>query len=328
MGGDRAPAEVVRGALAALAPNREILLVGFPDQIERELHACGTAPSVALRVVPSAQVVAMDDPPSVAVRRKRDSSMAVALDMVKRGAADGAVSMGNSGAMMALAMLTLGRIQGIERPAIATVFPTLSGGRTVLLDAGANVDCDPENLLQFALMGREFARTVLNRPDPSVGILSIGEEAGKGNALAKEACALISALNVPFVGNIEGRQLYSDAADVVVCDGFTGNVTLKVAEGTADFVQDLVRKELTYGPWRALLGLLMRPVFSSVHRKTNYDQYGGAPLLGVSGVCVIGHGRSNARAVANAISEAHTAIKNGLVQRIATVVKPPAPVEA
>jgi len=321
MGGDQAPAEIVRGAVLAQTGDCEILLVGAPDEIERELKALNAAASPCLRIVPATDVVAMDDSPASAVRRKRASSMAVALDLVKRGEADAAVSAGNSGAMMALAMMTLGRIPGIERPAIATVFPVMQGGQTALLDAGANVDCSPENLLQFALMGREFARAVLGKSDPRVAVLSIGEEASKGNALTKEAAALIAATGITFIGNIEGRQLYSGLADVVVCDGFVGNVTLKVAEGTADFVQSLVKAELGASPWRKFVGTLMRPVFRSVRRTTDYDQYGGAPLLGVNGVCIISHGRSNARAIVNAIREAEEAVHNCLVGRITAIVE-------
>ncbi len=247
--------------------------------------------------------------------------MAIALDLVKRGEADAAVSAGNSGAMMALAMMTLGRIRGIDRPAIATVLPVASGGEVVLLDAGANVDCSPDNLMQFAQMGCEFARAVLGKQNPRIAVLSIGEEASKGNALTKEAAALIAATDLPFIGNIEGRQLYSGIADVVVCDGFVGNVTLKVAEGTAELIQTLLCAELQANPFRRCVGVMMRPVFRTLRSRTDYDQVGGAPLLGVNGVCIISHGRSNSRAVVNAIREAEEAVRNCLVGRIAAVVE-------
>lgn len=321
MGGDQAPAEIVRGAVEAQSGDCELLLVGDPDAIERELRACRAAPSPKLRVVPAHDVVAMDESPASAVRRKRASSMAVALDLVKNGEADAAVSAGNSGAMMALAMMTLGRIRGIDRPAIAAVLPAADGGRIALLDAGANVDCSPDNLLQFAHMGREFARAVLGKADPRIAVLSIGEEASKGNALTKEASVMIRDAGLPLIGNIEGRQLYSGIADVVVCDGFVGNVTLKVAEGTAELIQTMLFSALTCNPWRMCLGALMRPVFRAVRSRTDYDRVGGAPLLGVNGVCIISHGRSNARAVASAVREAEKAARNSLVDRIATVIE-------
>lgn len=321
MGGDRAPEEIVRGAVQALSSENEILLVGVPEAIEQELRACRATSSKGLKIIPAQEVVAMDESPASAVRRKKGSSMAVTLDLVKRGEADAAVSAGNSGAMMALAMMTLGRIQGIDRPAIATVLPVASGGRVVLLDAGANVDCSPENLLQFAQMGSEFARAVLGKPEPRIGVLSIGEEASKGNALTKESSALIHGAGMPLVGNIEGRQLYSGIADVVVCDGFVGNVTLKVAEGTAELMQTLLFSELKANPARLLLGAMMRPVFRALRNRTDYDQVGGAPLLGVNGVCIISHGRSNSRAVVSAIREAEEAVRNCLVGRIAAVVE-------
>lgn len=322
MGGDNAPEEIVRGAVQARANGCEVLLVGNPDAIERCLRADGVPASAAPRVIPATDVVTMDEAPGAAVRRKRQSSMGVTLDLVKRGDADAAVSAGNSGAMMALAMAILGRIAGIERPAITAVLPTVLGGDFVLLDAGANVDCSPDNLAQFALMGRELARGNLGQPRPRVALLSIGEEPSKGNTLTKEAAALLAAaMPDNFIGNVEGRQIYSGEADVVVCDGFVGNVTLKVAEGTAEFVESVLRHEFRMSPMRMLAARLSRPVFRSLKTRTDYDQYGGAPLLGVNGVCIISHGRSNARAVVNAIREAEKAVRGGVVPRIAAAVK-------
>lgn len=322
MGGDNAPEEIVRGAVQARKNGCEVLLVGNPDAIGRCLRADGVCASDAPRVVPATDVVTMDEAPGAALRRKKQSSMGLTLDLVKRGEADAAVSAGNSGAMMALAMAILGRIPGIERPAISAVLPTVVGGDFVLLDAGANVDCSPENLLQFALMGRELARGVLAQRRPRVAILSIGEEASKGNTLTKETAALLSAaMPDNFIGNVEGRQIYSGDADVVVCDGFVGNVTLKVAEGTAEFVESVLRHEFRMTPMRMVAARLSRPVFRALKTRTDYDQYGGAPLLGVNGVCIISHGRSNARAVVNAVREADKAVRGNVVPRITAAVK-------
>lgn len=250
-----------------------------------------------------------------------------AIDMVRTGEADAAVSAGNSGAAMAIALMTLGRIPGIERPAIATVWPRQDGLETVLLDAGANVDCSAENLRQFALMGCAFSEGVCHIKDPRVALLSIGEEDSKGNALTKDAAPLLRAAPINFVGNVEGRHIFTGGADVIVCDGFTGNVTLKVAEATAEAFASLLVAEMEKSPEKALLTDLMKPCLDRVRARTDYDQYGGAPLLGVNGVVIIGHGRSNARAVANAVREAVEAVRNGVVERIRSAAAVPVPVQ-
>lgn len=320
MGGDRAPAEIVKGAVKAQSLGCAITLVGQKGAIEEQLAACNASVSPNLSIFHVENVVAMDESPAAVVRSRRESSLSVALEMVKSGDADAAVSAGNSGAVMGLAMRTLGRIKGIERPAIATVFPILGGGETVLLDAGANVDCSPENLLQFALMGNEFARGVLGVRQPRVAILSIGEESSKGNLVTKEAATLLGSADLKFIGNIEGGRLFSGDADVIVCDGFVGNVTLKVAEGTAEFVQSVLAREFRASPLRMLLGRWSKPVFAALKQRTDYDQYGGAPLLGVNGVAIISHGRSNANAIYNAIREADEAAKHNVVCRISAAV--------
>lgn len=320
MGGDRAPAEIVKGAVRAQSLGCAITLVGRKEAIEAQLIACNASVSPNLSILHVENTVAMDESPASVVRSRRETSMSVALDLVKRGEADAAVSAGNSGAVMGLAMRTLGRIKGIERPAIATVFPILAGGETVLLDAGANVDCSPENLLQFALMGNEFARGVLGVRQPRVAILSIGEESSKGNQVTKEAATLLGNADLRFIGNIEGGRLFSGDADVIVCDGFVGNVTLKVAEGTAEFVQAVLAREFRTSPLRMLLGRWCKPVFAALKQRTDYDQYGGAPLLGVNGVAIIGHGRSNSNAIFNAIREADEAVKHEVVCRISAAV--------
>lgn len=326
MGGDRAPAEIVRGAVDACSRDCEILLVGRRASVVAELGSLGVVEIAGLSVVDAADVVAMDETPTHALRR-RESSMYRAIDMVRTGEADAAVSAGNSGAAMAIALMTLGRIPGIERPAIATVWPRQDGLETVLLDAGANVDCSAENLRQFALMGCAFSEGVCHIKDPRVALLSIGEEDSKGNALTKDAAPLLRAAPINFVGNVEGRHIFTGGADVIVCDGFTGNVTLKVAEATAEAFASLLVAEMEKSPEKALLTDLMKPCLDRVRARTDYDQYGGAPLLGVNGVVIIGHGRSNARAVANAVREAVEAVRNGVVERIRSAAAVPVPVQ-
>lgn len=325
MGGDKAPSEIVRGAILAASIGCEVALVGPPDVIRREIAAAGAPATFQPRIVEAHDVVAMDDSPSTVLRRKKESSLAIAIDLVKRGEADAAVSAGNSGAMMALALMTLGRISGIERPAIATVFPVPGGRETVLLDAGANVDCSSENLVQFAQMGSVYSQCVHRIKNPRVAVLSIGEEDTKGNTLTKETASLLRGMPMQFIGNVEGRHLFSGESDVIVCDGFVGNVALKVAEGTAEMLQGILKNEFGRTPWRKITGHLARPVFLALKRRTDYDAYGGAPLLGVNGVCIISHGRSNARAIFNAIRQADDSVKHGVVDRIRKAVQAPVP---
>jgi glycerol-3-phosphate acyltransferase PlsX len=326
MGGDRAPGEIVRGAVDACSGDCEILLVGRRASVVAELEGIGVREIPNLRVVDAPDTVAMDEAPTRALRQ-RESSLYRAIDMVRTGEADAAVSAGNSGAAMAIALMTLGRIAGIERPAIATVWPRQDGLETVLLDAGANVDCSAENLRQFALMGRAFSEGVCHIQNPRVALLSIGEEDSKGNALTKEAAPLLRSAPVNFIGNVEGRHIFSGGADVIVCDGFTGNVTLKVAEATAEAFASLLLAEIEKSPNRTQLEELMKPCVDQVRVRTDYDQYGGAPLLGVNGVVIIGHGRSNARAVRNAVREAAEAVRYGVVERIRSAAATPTPVQ-
>ena len=312
MGGDLAPQEIVLGALeSARQVSFEILLVGDTEQIEALLPARGRP--VNLTVYHASQVITMDDAPVMAIRRKRDSSLVVAAKLVKEGKADALVSMGNTGAVGVVAKLLWGGLPYVDRPAIATVLPTYTG-RCVLLDSGATVDCSPRQLLDFALMGQIYAAQVLEIPNPRVGLLNIGEEATKGNSLTKEAYQLLqSRLRDEFVGNVEGKTFYEGVADVVVCDGFVGNIFLKTSEGVAEMVMRVVKEELTRNALNRLPLALLKPAFGRLKRRLDYREWGGAPLLGVDGVCIIGHGRSDRYAVRQAIAVAAQAVANRLI---------------
>ncbi len=322
MGGDRAPEVPVAGALSALHELRgdfEIVLVGHRERIEPYLAARGT-PEGRLRIHHASQVVDMDEGPSSALRRKKDSSIVAGLDLQRSGEADAFISAGNTGAVMAASLHTLGRIEGIDRPAIVTVFPT-AGAPCLLLDVGANAECRPEHLLQFALMGRLYAMDVLGRPRPRVGLLSIGEEPTKGDDLTVAAHGLLKDSDLDFVGNLEGRDVLRGAADVVVTDGFTGNVLLKFGESFVDFLATTVHGEIRRHRLAALGALLMRPVFRAVRRRIDYAEYGGAPLLGVNGIVVIGHGRSSVKAYRNAVRVAVLAVERRLNVHIKEAVQ-------
>jgi len=235
------------------------------------------------------------------VRSKRDSSMRVGLKMVREGRAAGFLTAGNTGAAMATAKMVLGSLAGVDRPALATVLPTTTGHPCVLLDVGANVDCDPENLVQFAVMGHMYARNVLHIAYPRVGLLSIGEEDSKGNTLTRDTLPLLRALPMHFLGNVEGRDLYNGHADVIVCDGFVGNVALKTSEGLAKLVRSSLRESLKSTVTSQVGALLSQRAFAAFKKRLDYSEYGGAPLLGVRGVCIVGHGSSNERAILNGI---------------------------
>jgi glycerol-3-phosphate acyltransferase PlsX len=314
MGGDLGPGVVVRGALRALAalpPAAELLLVGDATALGAHL----TPPPAHVRVVHAPDVVGMDEAPATAVRRKPNASMVVAARLVHDGAADAMVSPGNTGGVLAAALFTLGRVATVQRPAIATVFPTAEGD-CVLLDVGANADCKPIHLLQFAVMGSVWARLRLGRERPRVGLLNIGEEATKGNELVSGAYPLLRASGLHFVGNVEGRDLLAGKADVVVCDGFVGNVVLKFAESMLGFTRSLLRSEIQRS-WRLKLGhLLVRPAFAALKRRLDYQEFGGAPLLGVGGVVVIAHGKSSERAIENAVLSCSALVERRLIERI------------
>lgn len=305
MGGDRAPAEIVAGALEAAGAGLEPVLFG-PAGLD----------TGGLELVEASQVIGMDEKPAEAVRAKPDSSLVAACRAVGEGRAEAVVSAGNTGAMLAACLLELRRLPGVHRPAIAVVIPARRGP-SVLIDAGANAESRPEHLLQFATMGAIFAEEILGIPRPGVRLLSIGEEAEKGNQLTLDAHRLLAASDLNFLGNAEGRDLLAGAADVVVCDGFTGNVALKLLEGTIRTVLESFREEIAATAVGKLGGLLIRPAARRLRSRLDPDTYGGAYLLGLRGLAVIAHGNSSRTAIANAIRLAARGVEHGVVQRLA-----------
>jgi glycerol-3-phosphate acyltransferase PlsX len=317
MGGDSAPSVPVEGAIEALElfeQDFEVLLVGNKDLIEADLESRRYS-SDRLSVMHAAQVVGMDESPSTALKRKRDSSISVGLRLQKEGSADAFVSAGNTGAVMAHSLLTLGRIEGISRPAIVTIFPSRKLP-VVLLDVGANVDSKPLHLLHFALMGTIYAREILGRPSPKVGLLNIGEEAKKGDELSTATYQVLEHSPLEFIGNVEGRDILNGITDVVVCDGFVGNVVLKFSESIIDFITSMIRTEVGKSISGKLGALLMKSVFRSINRTLDYAEYGGAPLLGIDGVVVVCHGGSSPKAIRNAINAARLAVTRNVNQII------------
>ena len=316
MGGDNAPAEIVAGALLALAEHRiESILVGDQAAIEAELRRQGETPS-AWQIVHASEAIGMDEPPAQAVRAKRDSSINVAMQQVKRGVAGGFVSAGNTGACMASALLTLGRIHGIERPALGTIAPFTERG-VLVLDVGANADVKPSYMVQFAQMGAAYAERVMGIANPRVALLNIGGEEGKGNDLTQEVYEKLKVTpGVNFVGNIEGGEVHQDRADVVVTDGFTGNVAMKVTEGVADFIFRELRASLTSRQHYKLAAMVLRPALLKMRDRVDPGTYGGVPLIGVNGFVLIGHGNSNARAIKNALCTAHEGAQSGMIDAI------------
>lgn len=298
MGGDLAPDAVVKGALAAHRENlAEVILVGDETRIRPLLGS-----DVSLEVVHTTTWVDMDESPSTVLRRKKDSSVSVAFQMLKAGRVQAVVSAGNSGAIMAFGIFTLGRIPGVDRPAIMTINPSINGGiASILLDAGGNVDCKATHLAQFAILGNVFARYVLGIESPRIGLLSNGEEETKGNELTRDANSLLKAMGLNYMGYVEGTDLHNGRADVVITDGFVGNVALKTSEGTAEAIGRFFKERIGSSFRRKLGYLLMGDVFRELARTVDYAEYGGAPLLGVDGVSIICHGRSNERAIRNAV---------------------------
>ncbi|MES1227445.1 MAG: phosphate acyltransferase PlsX, partial [Armatimonadota bacterium] len=272
----------------------------------------------SVKVVEARDVIAMDDKPAEAVRKKRDASLVVCARMVKEGAADALVTAGNTGAATAVSLLTWGRVKGVERPAIATFMPYRSG-TFLFMDCGASPDVEPAQIVEFALMGRAWVQKVAGRQNPKVQLLNIGEEPGKGNAFTKEAFELLSPFEW-FAGNLEGKDMFKQPADVVVCEGFVGNMVLKSCEGVGEFILDEIRAAVPKGPGKLLFWPLKKAL-APLRQKVDYAEYGGSPLLGVNGICIIGHGRSNAKAVRNAILNAVKAVEGGLVSSIAESVR-------
>jgi phosphate acyltransferase len=320
MGSDRAPKPEIEGAIhAARQYGVRVLLVGPESIVKAELDRHPSAARLPLEIVPATEVITMDDKVE-AIRAKRDSSMRVGLRMVREGSASGFVTAGNTGAAMATAKIVLGAVPGVDRPALAAVFPTAPGNPAMLLDVGANVDCSAQNLEQFAVMGDVYFRAMYGkRPGtsgPRVGLLSIGEEDSKGNDLTREAFQLLRQLPLNFVGNVEGRDLYNGKLDVIVADGFVGNVALKISEGVANLVRTVLKESLKATITSQVGALLSRSAFTDFKKRLDHTEYGGAPLLGVKGVCIITHGSSNANAMKNAIRVASEFSARGINQSI------------
>ncbi|MDR1774883.1 MAG: phosphate acyltransferase PlsX [Actinomycetes bacterium] len=311
LGGDFAPQVVLDGAELALQRDADIqiLMVGPADTVEPF-----AANHTRVRAIPTTQVIAMDEHPAAAVRSKKDSSIVVCARLVKEGAAQATFSAGSTGACLAAATLVTGRIKGVKRPALAVILP---GARpTVLIDNGANADCKPEYLVQFAEMGRAYAQAALGVEQPRIALLSIGEEDSKGNQLVLDAHALLRQQTAGFIGNVEGRDILAGAADVIVCDGFTGNVVLKTLEGTLKFLLGKVKGAMTASTTSKLAALVLKGNMGALKDELDPDQYGAAPLLGVNGLCLVGHGSSNARAIASGILVGARAVRGGVTDRI------------
>ena len=314
MGGDFAPASEVEGAIeAARDLDVCVILVGRSELIQAELDKHRRARALVggsawrssrIEIVDATEVITMDDPVAQAVRRKKNSSIRVGAKLVRDGYAQALVSAGNTGAVMMTSKLVIGALPEVDRPALATVLPTLSGRGTVILDVGANAECKPQHLFEFAVMGSLYSSAIVGVANPRVGLLSIGEEEIKGNDLTKEAFKLLKSSPLNFIGNVEGRDMYTGEADVIVCDGFTGNVALKVSEGVFEFIMRLLKHELRASLKTKAGAMLTRSAFRSFKQKLDYAEYGGAPLLGIKGVTVICHGRSTAKAIRNAIGVA------------------------
>jgi glycerol-3-phosphate acyltransferase PlsX len=315
MGSDTHPGPDVSGAMmAAREFGEEIILVGDEAQIQAELKKHDAA-DLPLQIHHASQVIEMDDKPGEASRNKQDSSMHVGLRLVKEGQADAFVSAGNTGGILAVATLhTLRRIRGIRRPALGVIFPIKE--RPMLIDHGANADCKPEYLLQFGLMGSQYVARIRNIDRPRVALLSNGEEEGKGNILIKEAIPLLASSGLNFVGNIEPKEFVRGGADVAVTDGFTGNLVLKTAESIASYMSDTIRSELKRGVLTSIGGLLARPAFGRVRKQLDPNEVGGAPLLGVNGIVIVCHGRSNAYAIKQAVGQARSAVQHDIVGAI------------
>ncbi len=315
MGGDHAPEVVVEGGvMAAREYGIEVVLVGPQEVVEAELAKHDTA-GLSLPVVHASQVIEMTDEPSMAARKKKDSSMVVGMNLVKNGEADAFTTAGNSGGALAAALFRLGRIKGIKRPALSTVFPTRKGF-CFISDIGANTDCKPVYLLQFGIMGSAYAERVLGIPNPRVGIVSTGEEEGKGSILVKEAFTLLKKSDLNFIGNVEGKDIPAGLADVVVTDGFSGNIVIKLSEGVAALLMRVMEEEIKKRPVAVLGALLARSALREVKSRLDYSEYAGAPLLGVDGVVIVGHGRSNAKAIKNMVRVGKEAVEKGMLEAI------------
>ncbi|HSP34331.1 MAG TPA: phosphate acyltransferase PlsX [Thermoanaerobaculia bacterium] len=316
MGGDHAPDEIVKGALlAAKEYPVEILLVGKEEVVSAKLKEFGDGSASRIQVVDAREVVEMDDPALTPIRKKRNSSIRVCANLVKEGRADAMVSAGHTGAAMTSAYMVLGTIEGVDRPALAAILPN-ADGYTVLLDVGANVDSKPEYLREFAVMGHFYSQMLFGRSEPRVGLLSIGEEEGKGNELTRETFRVMKETGLNFIGNAEGRDVFNGNFDVIVCDGFIGNVVLKASEALGEMVKNGLKRELTQNVVRRAGAFLVKGGLKSLMTRMDYTEYGGAPLLGVNGGCIVCHGRSNAKAIKSAIRVARDFAENEIDTKI------------
>ena len=326
LGGDDAPGSIVDGALVAARHLQcGLLLVGGRTAIEQELARHPGAGSLDIALVDAPERIEMAEPAAAALRRKPGASIRLAAEAVRDGRADALFSAGHTGASVIAAHAAFGRIQGVERPALATIVPTRRAP-AVLLDAGATVECRPQHLVQFAIMGAAYARVALGCESPRVGLLSVGEEESKGNDLTREAHQLLKDAPINFVGNVEGRDVYAGETDVIVCDGFTGNVTLKISEGLVETVEQLLHEELSSTFGTRVGYLLSRQAFRRFRRRVDYSEYGGALLVGLNGLCVVGHGRSSAKAVSNAVAMTIRFVKERLVQKLTADLATSSPV--
>jgi glycerol-3-phosphate acyltransferase PlsX len=317
MGGDRAPVSEIEGALLAVRdPGVQVTLVGPEHQLREELQRQAVGTEHALEVVDATEVIGMDEPVVQAIRRKRNSTISVGMRLVRAGQANAFISAGNTGAVMATAKMIIKTLSSIDRPAVAAILPTMTKRPTLLLDVGANAKCKPIHLLQFAIMGATYAQVVLGIENPTVGLMSIGEEEGKGNQLTRETHKLLEQSTVNFVGNVEGRDIYTGHVNVIVCDGFTGNVILKTSEGVSEMLLQVLKKEFFSSLQTTVGGMLVPSAFEHFWRRFDYEEFGGAPLLGVKHVCVICHGRSSGRAIRNAIRVAADLCQKQVPQRI------------
>jgi len=316
MGSDNAPYSEVEGTLQAVrAYDVKVLLVGIREKIEGMLSYHKAIDNLPIEIVPATEVIGMDEQAAIAVRKKKDSSIRVAARLVRDGLADGLVSAGNTGAVMATAKLVIGALEAVDRPALATVVPTRKSP-CVLIDVGANVDCKPNQMVQFAIMGHIYSRAILGKDNPRVGLMSIGAEQSKGTELTKEVFKMLSASSLNFVGNVEGRDVYNGKVDVIVTDGFTGNVSLKISEGLIDAILGLLKEELNRTLTSKVGALLAQQSFKALKKRLDYSEYGGAPLLGTRAVTIICHGRSNSNAIKNAIRVAKEYCDNRVNSRI------------
>ncbi len=317
MGGDNAPKAEVDGAIrAARTLGVKIILVGKEETLRKELAQHEGVDGLPIEIHHASEHITMEDSAAKAVRTKRDSSIRVAARLVRNGVAQGVVSAGNTGAVMATAKMVQGMLPGVDRPALASAFPTLKGSPVVVVDVGANVDCSPRMLAQFAVMGEIYARVIFHKQRPRVGLLSIGEEEHKGNELTRSATPLLKALPINFIGNVEGGDIFTGETDVIVCDGFVGNVALKVGEGLVDMIYQMLRDSLEATITRKIGYVLSRTAFHDFKKRLDYSEHGGAPLLGIKGVCIITHGRSNANAIKNAIRVASELAGGKINERI------------